>query len=62
MNENDLLSALSSMGFGTTLPECKLAFRMGYKLDPKGIAIALTEFSLSNSEINAVKDFINQIK
>jgi hypothetical protein len=62
MNENDLFSALTSMGFGETLSECKLAFKFGYLLDPKGILSALNAFSLSTSEVTAVQNFINKIK
>lgn len=62
MNENDLLSALTSMGFGETLPECKLGFSIGYSIDPRNIDSALIAFSLSDAEITAVKEFINQIK
>ena len=62
MNENDLFSALTSMGFGETLHECKLAFKFGYLVDPNSIVNITDSFSLSVAEVSAVQNFIKEIK
>jgi hypothetical protein len=61
MDETNLFSALSKMGFGDTLSECTVALKFAYLLDPINVKCALEAFSLSDEEISAVNNFTDTI-